>query len=322
MLNFLAHAPPSVSSGSARAAEVDGGPLACVLLPMVLLEPPPPLNAHLAGPGVRSRRHTQRQAAAQAAQAIATRGFCVCAAGLAKHTTHEAASQVACMHAAGEMSAGCFVQQGLVLPTATTEAPPNRTDVTTRLRARRDGAVHGALGVIDAALENFARDVLEAMGSTSGQLGRGPAGGRLAYAGRSDLQLACYPGGGAHYAAHIDNADGDGRDHDLGRVLSLVYYLGDAQELEREWAEADGGALRLVLPPEAAAAEPACVANRACGDARATHVAAVEVPPRAGLLVAFRADATVHEVRPCWRARYAASLWVLAREDRQRGGEI
>ena len=79
-------------------------------------------------------------------------------------------------------------------------------------------------------------------------LGRGPGGGPLHYLGRTDLMMACYPGGGARYGPHIDNIDGDGREeHDFGRCFSLVYYLN-----EPDWdVDAKGGALRVHVPPSA-----------------------------------------------------------------------
>ena len=109
---------------------------------------------------------------------------------------------------------------------------------------------------------------------------------------------------------HVDNLDGDGRNGaDLGRVLTLVYYLNS-----EAWSDEDGGALRLFLPAVAARAEPMAVAAGA-GDADASHVAACDVLPRGDVLALFRADATMHEVRPCGSQRLAASVWLLAAEE-------
>ena len=111
--------------------------------------------------------------------------------------------------------------------------------------------------------------------------------------------VACYPGAGASHGVHIDNADGDGRPHDFGRVLTLLYYLNAG------WTPDDGGALRL-FPPRAAGAPPPAEAPEG-------HSAAVDVQPEADVLVVFRADRVMHEVRPCRsRHRYAASVWILA----------
>eukprot|EP00959_Pyramimonas_sp_CCMP1952_P233091 4871133-Pyramimonas_sp.AAC.1 len=54
---------------------------------------------------------------------------------------------------------------------------------------------------------------------------------------RGVLQVACYPGGGAHYGRHIDNVDGDGRGD--GRKLTMILYLNS------DWSGADGGELRI-----------------------------------------------------------------------------
>lgn len=108
------------------------------------------------------------------------------------------------MIADGVMSHGKFVRDGKTLAAAGAEeaaAPPNRTDQTARLRARNCVAT-GALGLLDAYLDGFGRDVLEALsrlGPRRAQpLGLGPRGGALQYVSRSDMQLACYAGEGSY----------------------------------------------------------------------------------------------------------------------------
>ena len=120
------------------------------------------------------------------------------------------------------------------------------------------------------------------------------------------MQVACYPGCGTDYIAHVDNGDGDGRVHDFGRVLTLVYYLNDL-------GPGDGGALRLHLLPEVAKNEPSIAA--AVGSSNvACYSSAVDVTPRAGTFVVFRSDRVVHEVRQCTgRHRYALTVWILAK---------
>lgn len=321
-LPFVSIEQPSVVAGSARAAEIAARPeLASALLPAVLLRPPAPVRLHLGRAPTRAGREQQRAAARSMARALARRGFCVGEAGLPAATTLQARLQLERLRADGQLGEARFVRHGRTLDVEpASPRPPNRSDLTTRLRVRDDGAELGALGAVDAALDGLAHDLLDAMAEDElrpaggASLVSGPTGGALAYAGRADLQLSCFPSGGSCYLCHVDNADGDGRTPpELGRVLSLVYYLGVASEPACDsTCDEDGGALRILLPPEAAALEPAFV--RAAASRGAPHAAAVDVPPRAGTLCVFRADRIAHEVRPCFRDRYAASLWVLARE--------
>ena len=113
---------------------------------------------------------------------------------------------------------------------------------------------------------------------------------------RTDAMLALYPAGAAGYAAHCDNPDGDGRSQthgDDGRLLACVLYLND-----EAWTAADGGALRVF--------------EKHVKDwTRDSPGAAVDVLPTAGTLVLFRADQTVHEVRPANRARAAMAIWFM-----------
>jgi hypothetical protein len=64
---------PSVAAGSARAAQIAGGPLAGALLPTALLRAPAPLPARL------GRTAAERGASVRAvAEAIASQGWCLC----------------------------------------------------------------------------------------------------------------------------------------------------------------------------------------------------------------------------------------------------
>lgn len=68
--------------------------------------------------------------------------------------------------------------------------------------------------------------------------------------------------------------------------------------LNEEWhAAVHGGALRIHLPVVAE------------GEGVAGCTSCVDVPPHAGTLVLFRADKTLHEVRPAFRPRFAVSIW-------------
>ena len=108
--------------------------------------------------------------------------------------------------------------------------------------------------------------------------------------------VACYPGGGAAYGPHVDNADGDGRTgQDYGRCFTAVFYLNP------QWKERDGGALRVFLQdrdPDGAEGPPS---RRA-----------VEIYPHGNTLVLFRADRMVHEVCPSQAERLAMTVWMYA----------
>ena len=207
---------------------------------------------------------------------------------------------------------GAFVKDGQRLSAESYDgstSSSNRDDRVCMLRCDRNKPFStAALQRVDEAMESFGRDMFDALTDAAydpeeglGPLGVGPCGSILRCTGRSDMQIASYSGHGARYCPHIDNADGDGRSNDLGRVLSIVCYLTDM-------TSADGGALRLHLVPEAQESEPALADYTAT-----SYSAAVDVVPRAGMVVAFRADRIVHEVRPCnGRERVALTVWLLA----------
>jgi len=106
---------------------------------------------------------------------------------------------------------------------------------------------------------------------------------------RCDGMLACYEGAGAAYGPHVDNADGDGRVD--GRVLTVVLYLNPG------WDKKSGGELAVFEP-----------AQGEIGDADVEGTWHT-VWPEAGNLVFFRADRTLHEVRPAYARRFALSMW-------------
>jgi len=93
-----------------------------------------------------------------------------------------------------------------------------------------------------------------------------------------EAHYALYPAG-AHYAPHRDRF----RDDDA-RVVSCVLYLNDG------WQPHEGGMLRLHVEP-----------------------VALDVLPRGGTLVAFRADRTLHEVLPATRTRLSIAAWFRRR---------
>ncbi|WP_412068703.1 2OG-Fe(II) oxygenase [Rubrivirga sp. IMCC43871] len=98
-----------------------------------------------------------------------------------------------------------------------------------------------------------------------------------------EAHVAVYPAG-AGYARHRDAFHGT----EPGRVLSTVLYL------NADWADADGGHLRLFL--DGTNAEPF-----------------LDVAPTGGTLVAFLSEQIEHEVRPARRERMSVAGWFSAR---------
>lgn len=92
------------------------------------------------------------------------------------------------------------------------------------------------------------------------------------------VQLACYPGGGAHYDRHRDAFPG----HDIRRITAIVY-------LNPDWQPEHGGQLRLHTEP------------------------LVDVEPRLDRLVCFLSEKVDHEVMPSFAQRFAATSWFRAR---------
>lgn len=98
--------------------------------------------------------------------------------------------------------------------------------------------------------------------------------------------VTVYPPG-AFYQRHIDQF------HDAQhRKLSVILYLND-----EDWSVADGGELRLFLPPEQQG-EPERV---------------IDVLPEGGTLVAFLSHEIPHEVRETRRGRYSLTGWFRTR---------
>ena len=287
---------PSVAAGSARAAQIAGGPLSGALLPIALLPAPAPLPAKLGSTSA------ERAASVRAvAQAISSQGWCICHGGLQADVSDAAASEACTLYVEGRLARRSFVRHGQQMPLPSPDKS-NRDDLCAHL-SLEDLAPCWGLAAVDEVLGQFALELCDELGREDAtaaptSLGTGPNGERLSYAGRGNLMVACYPGAGAAHGVHIDNADGDGRPHDFGRVLTLIYYLNAG------WTHDDGGALRLFPPPAAAAASAVPPEG---------HSAAVDLRPEADVLVVFRADRVMHEVRPCpSRHRYAASVWILA----------
>jgi SM-20-related protein len=91
------------------------------------------------------------------------------------------------------------------------------------------------------------------------------------------VQLACYPGGGARYDRHVDAPPG----HLIRRVTAIVY-------LNPGWKPEHGGQLRLYVDP------------------------VKDVDPVLDRLVVFLSEKVPHEVLPSFAPRYAATAWFRA----------
>jgi len=125
---------------------------------------------------------------------------------------------------------------------------------------------------------------------------------------RNEIQLTCYPGGGARYVRHVDNNDGGGsgegggegggeqsltRPRRRGRVLTTIYYANPT------WCAQDGGELRIYTAGEGKG-----------GLAADEGEVATDVEPLGDRLVCFWSDQRVpHEVRPAHAPRFAVSIW-------------
>ncbi|MFB1481772.1 2OG-Fe(II) oxygenase [Corallococcus sp. RDP092CA] len=95
--------------------------------------------------------------------------------------------------------------------------------------------------------------------------------------GRFDVQLACYPGGGTHYARHLDAFPGQSN-----RRLTAVWYA------NADWKPEHGGVLRLF--PEGTDTP-------------------VDVPPVLDRVVVFLSERLEHEVLPVHASRLALTAW-------------
>lgn len=97
---------------------------------------------------------------------------------------------------------------------------------------------------------------------------------------RFEVQLACYPGDGARYAAHRDAFAGD-----PARRLTAICYLNP------DWRPEHGGQLVAQTPD-----------------------GPLTVEPRLDRLVLFLSDRVLHEVLPSHSPRFAATAWYRGAE--------
>ena len=122
---------------------------------------------------------------------------------------------------------------------------------------------------------------LEALWHRFESLGEAVSAGAYLGLGRFDVQLACYPGGGARYARHRDAFPGKSN-----RRLTAIWYA------NADWKPEHGGVLRLF--PEDTGAP-------------------VEVAPVLDRLVVFLSERLEHEVMPAHASRLALTAWFYGR---------
>ena len=299
-----------------------------------------------------------KEQAQAAARVLAEQGFVVCRGGLQAPIVEKARQEAQKLYHGEHFQPGTYTALGKALINSSTGADAVKRDDHTLWLHQHLSAVPGStpdqqavakvqtLAALDRLLTRFGQDVIGALTEIAQRDGvddaRGGGGGGarrapfarfddgtpLACTGRSDMMLACYPGGAAAYGKHIDSVDGDGREAlDHGRCFTLVYYLNPT------WNEAtDGGALRLYRPPTPAAAAAATTpasspgADRASGGvggAVGSEPEAVDVYPHGDTLAIFRADRVVHEVCASHAPRFACTIWFYAgtRADREKAKE-
>ena len=156
---------------------------------------------------------------------------------------------------------------------------------------------------------------------------------------RTDLMVACYPGGGAAYGPHVDNADGDGRQ---ARASAATRSTAHGRMRSRRRASGHTDARRTLSHAHAHAARapsPDGAQEEDYGrcftavlylntkwdednggalrvflpkESAAEERDVVDVYPHGDTLVLFRADRVVHEVRPAHAERLAMTVWMYA----------
>lgn len=292
---------------------------------------PAPIAVELSG----SDGRVTARCAREAARSLAQHGFCVCTGGLDASVLADAAREATSLYRAKRMAPGGFTVGGAPVlgPGARAGGSGSRDDHVMWLHeylTAVGGPERGdaqTLLALDSALSRFGEAVVHALTrcGTDAPLARAHDGTALLFNGRTDTMLACYPGKGAAYGPHIDNADGDGRDGiDCGRCFTLVFYL------NVRWEERHGGALRIFTPQPDGSDASGGGDSGPRHDPRHDPIAdsdgpkdargcrrVVDILPHGGTFVLFRADRVVHEVRPALAERLAMTLWMYAGTEEQ-----
>ena len=316
-----AHGRPSGSSLDFKAGRLPGLPL----------EPPPLLHMPLRDGGSFCQQTDASACARLAVRTLARRGFCLCSTALSPQLLAAARQEMEELNASGALQAGHIAGdvdprlQGHALFTPEYKLPESertsiRSDHCTFLSHHLHGldfhekapppdATHARDGQYPALVQ--LQSLLNDFGSSLGaQLGGGPRDVNAypmrfasekaappAIRGHSDMQCSCYRDRTSKYNAHVDNAGGAKND---GRIISMILYLNDD-----EWADLDGGALRVYLPEAVAELE---------GLQPASRTPFVDVQPSGGTLCIFRSDRVWHSVQPPRRPRFALTVWLLAHD--------
>jgi len=101
---------------------------------------------------------------------------------------------------------------------------------------------------------------------------------------KTQIQLACYPGGGARYVRHLDSFVGG-----TNRRLTALYYL------NTEWKKEDGGCLRLYF-------NHMNLPNK-------TSELMRDIEPISDRLLIFQSRRIEHEVLPTNKERFSLTSW-------------
>ncbi len=125
------------------------------------------------------------------------------------------------------------------------------------------------------------------------------------------LMLACYPGSGGRYVAHLDNDPSDPA-YEVGpvglracdRVFTCILYLNDAWEAPHE------GCLRMFTRSSEPELDSGATIESWHG-ATVEDGSSVDVEPLGGRLVIFDSRRILHAVRPAHgEERWALTVWV------------
>lgn len=156
------------------------------------------------------------------------------------------------------------VEAGMLKPAGIRRGADHALDISVR-GDHTEWVLPGAALELDALWQRFQL------------LGEAVSAGAYLGLGRFDLQLACYLGGGAHYARHRDAFPGKSN-----RRLTAIWYANAG------WRPEHGGVLRLF--PEDTGAP-------------------VDVAPVLDRLVVFLSERLEHEVMPVHATRLALTAW-------------
>ncbi len=191
---------------------------------------------------------------ARLVDALEKRGVAVVDPFLDEATWRAAAAQLDALDAVGALAPAAVGRGG-----GKRHDPTVRGDSTSWLDAARDPAEAAVLSALDALRVALNRALMLGLADVEAHFSRYPAGAR--------------------YCRHRDRF----RDDDA-RVVSVVLYLNE------DWAEADGGALRVFDPLDASSYQ--------------------DLSPLGGRAIVFLSADIEHEVRAATRVRRSIAAWM------------